>query len=88
MQLISECLNALKHSAFWLHSEKPSLMSFLEYRLRNNNLEQEEIEYSRFRIELETIFKYYDETSETGKKSVTAVKKVPGKCTSFGAIPL
>ncbi|CAG8555850.1 2592_t:CDS:2, partial [Cetraspora pellucida] len=62
MQLMPECLNALKHS---------------EYRLRDNNLEQEKTEHSRFRAEIETILKYYDETSETGKEGLQLLKKVP-----------
>ncbi|CAG8819001.1 13870_t:CDS:1, partial [Racocetra persica] len=54
----------------------PSLLSFLGYRLHDNTLEQEEIEHSRYKHKLETILKYHDKTSETGKIA-RAVKKVP-----------
>ncbi|KAF0427430.1 hypothetical protein F8M41_006049 [Gigaspora margarita] len=74
MQLIPECLKALKYSEFWEISENPSLLSFLEYRL-HNNLGQEDTEHSRYKKELETILEYHDKTSEPGKIALQLLKK-------------
>ncbi|CAG8678959.1 17812_t:CDS:2 [Funneliformis caledonium] len=45
-------------------SEKPSLKSFLDFRLQEGDLEREETEHSRYRGELNTILNYHAEAPE------------------------
>ncbi|RGB37111.1 hypothetical protein C1646_59976 [Rhizophagus diaphanus] len=71
MRLLPKCLNALKYCAFWESTEKPSLKKFLEFRLKEGNLEGEEEEHLRYKCEINTISKYYTETSEIGQKLLT-----------------
>ncbi|CAG8600820.1 11224_t:CDS:2, partial [Scutellospora calospora] len=52
-------------------TEKPSLKRFLEFRLTEGNLESEEEEHLRYICEINTISKYYTETSEIGQKLLT-----------------
>ncbi|RGB25193.1 hypothetical protein C1646_470903 [Rhizophagus diaphanus] len=67
MILLPECLNALKYSVFWQNNDNPSLKKFLDFRFNSGNLENQTIEHSRYRSELDTISTYYTETSEVGR---------------------
>ncbi|CAG8761106.1 21871_t:CDS:2, partial [Cetraspora pellucida] len=58
-------LSLVKYIAFWEKSEKPSLKSFLDFRLQEGDLEREEMEYSQYRNELNTILNYHAEAPET-----------------------
>ncbi|CAG8834526.1 11008_t:CDS:2, partial [Racocetra persica] len=53
---------------FWENTENPSLKNFLDFRSKEGNLEDEETEHLRYKCELNTIRKYYSETSEMGQK--------------------
>ncbi|RIB00444.1 hypothetical protein C2G38_2234299 [Gigaspora rosea] len=68
MYLLPNCIDALKYSDFWKNTEEPSLNKFLSFRLRQNNLEESEVEHRRYKDELKSISNYYDEESEIGKK--------------------
>ncbi|CAG8774386.1 31653_t:CDS:2, partial [Racocetra persica] len=45
MYLSSECVNALKYSAFWQNTNDPSLKNFLEFQLQMGDLKDPELEY-------------------------------------------
>ncbi|CAG8483342.1 5346_t:CDS:2 [Ambispora leptoticha] len=68
MYLLPNCIDDLKYSDFWKDTEEPSLNKFLNFRLRQSNLEDSEVEHRRYKDELKSIRKYYDEESEIGKK--------------------
>ncbi|CAG8593431.1 13445_t:CDS:10, partial [Ambispora gerdemannii] len=70
MYLLPNCIDDLKYSDFWKDTEEPSLNKFLNFRLRQSNLEDSEVEHRRYKDELKSIRKYYDEESEIGKKCV------------------
>ncbi|PKK62681.1 hypothetical protein RhiirC2_855502 [Rhizophagus irregularis] len=64
MQLFPECFDYLRYRAFWEQSEKPSLKSFLDFRLQEGDLEREETEHSRYKGELNTILNYHAKAPE------------------------
>ncbi|CAG8507869.1 25020_t:CDS:10 [Racocetra persica] len=79
MQLLPECFDALKYGAFWKQTEKPSLETFLEFRLCEGDLGQEEVEHNRYVGELNTILKYHAKTSEIGKEVQQMLKNFQAK---------
>ena len=50
--------------AFWESVEKPSLIKFLEFRLREGNLSDLKTEHRRYNEELDTITEYLSDSSE------------------------
>ncbi|CAG8766255.1 11664_t:CDS:10, partial [Gigaspora margarita] len=68
MHLLTDCLNALKTHEFWKSTDNPSLKKFLDFRFQKGVLEDKKTEYSQYKSELDTIKRYYSETSENGKK--------------------
>ncbi|CAG8467995.1 34543_t:CDS:10 [Gigaspora margarita] len=81
MQLIPECLNALKYRTFWENTEEPTLFDFLNFRLSTGVLDDKRTEYSRYKNELTTISKFYAEASEFGQNII----KWKNSCKSLSA---
>ncbi|CAI2191385.1 13032_t:CDS:10 [Funneliformis geosporum] len=67
MQLLPECCSVLKYPDFWNDVESPSLLKFLEFRLRQGNLCDQKTEHRRYKEELNTIIEY----SSMGKNRVS-----------------
>uniref|UniRef100_U9UMR0 Uncharacterized protein n=1 Tax=Rhizophagus irregularis (strain DAOM 181602 / DAOM 197198 / MUCL 43194) TaxID=747089 RepID=U9UMR0_RHIID len=64
--------------------EKPSLKSFLEFRLKEGNLKSEEEKHFRYKCEINIISKYYHtETSEIGQKLLTWNQNFKAKFIQF-----
>ncbi|CAG8633725.1 5566_t:CDS:10 [Funneliformis mosseae] len=68
MHLLSECLRALKYPAFWKREDCPSLIKFLESRLRDGDINDAKTEHHSYKTELNIIAKYYAESSEIAQK--------------------
>ncbi|GES72852.1 C2H2-type zinc finger transcription factor [Rhizophagus clarus] len=68
MDLLPECLQALRYPAYWKNNVEPSLRKFLNFRLHAGDLEDSDTEHYRFQRELDTIKNFYTETSEIGQK--------------------
>ncbi|CAG8752445.1 5967_t:CDS:2, partial [Funneliformis caledonium] len=69
MYLSPECFNALKYPAFWRNRKDPSLKKFLDFRRCMGDLNDPEMEHSRYNLEQNAITSYYNETTEIGKKA-------------------
>ncbi|CAG8697570.1 12733_t:CDS:2, partial [Funneliformis mosseae] len=54
-------------------AEKPSLIKFLEFRLREGNLSDSKIEYRCYNEELDTITEYLSDSSEIVKQELHKV---------------
>jgi uncharacterized membrane protein len=50
--------------AFWEGVENPSLIKFLEFRIRQGNLSDQKTEHCRYKEELDTITEYSSSSSE------------------------
>ncbi|CAG8730845.1 12932_t:CDS:10, partial [Dentiscutata erythropus] len=70
IQLIPECLNALKYQTFWENTKEPTLFDFLNFRLSTGVLDDKRTEYSQYKNKLTTINKFYAEASDC--KSLSA----------------
>ncbi|RIA87204.1 hypothetical protein C1645_740297 [Glomus cerebriforme] len=58
---------------FWESTNDPSLEKFLDFRFQKGVLKDKKSEYQHYKSELDTIKRYYSETSEIGKKATKLI---------------
>ncbi|KAF0525699.1 c2h2-type zinc finger transcription factor [Gigaspora margarita] len=64
---------ALRYPAFWESMKKPSLIKFLEFRLRKGNLSDSKTEHRHYSEELDTITEYLSDSSPSSTTLPNAV---------------